>query len=81
MMKKLCEFLLSFDCSESGQNKVDKQEKINALEKEITLHLNTVQELKAIHDYQTSDLEKKIAALEVENISLKKNLKSKEEKC
>ena len=72
MIKKLCDYFKTFDCSEDGNIKVNQQEKIDSLEKEIIKHINQIQELKAINHYQTADLEKKIVELEAENAEFKK---------
>jgi hypothetical protein len=78
MIKKLCEYLKTFDCSESG---INYREKIESLEKEIIKHINQIQELKAVNHYQTFDLENKIAALIAENTLLKDNSNQKDETC
>lgn len=53
------------------QDGLDANKKIQSLNLQILTLTNQIQELKAINDYQTSDLEKKITELETEHNRLK----------
>ena len=58
------------------QTGLDDNKKIQSLNMQILGLINQIQELKAIYDYQTADLERKIVELETEV----GKLKSKHEK-
>lgn len=57
---------------------LDDNKKILSLNAQIITLVNQVQELKAINDYQTADLERKITELETEVGKLKSKPKKKE---
>jgi hypothetical protein len=57
---------------------LDDNKKILSLNAQILTLINQVQELKAINDYQTADLERKVAELETELFKMKSKPKKKE---
>ena len=60
------------------QQTLDDGKKIQSLNSQILGFVNQIQELKAIHDYQTAVLEKKITELE-EKLALEPEKKPKKE--
>lgn len=58
------------------QSALNDSKKIDTLNSQIIGLLNQVQELKAVNDYQTFELEQKVASLEAEHGKLK-NIKPK----
>lgn len=81
MMSQLCK-LFSFGHAECRKEldrlvaaALEDQKKIKSLNGQICNLVNQVQELKAIHDFQTGQLEKKIAELEETKTKTKRDPK------
>lgn len=53
------------------KNKLDHDKKIQSLNSQVMQLLTQIEELKAINNYQTFELEQKIAALEEERVKIK----------
>jgi hypothetical protein len=84
MISRLCE-VFSFihnDCKSELRQLIqaglDGDKKIQSLNLQILGLINQIQELKAIYDYQTADLERTIAELESELSKTKSKPKKKE---
>ncbi len=72
-MISLCSDISAFfhkECKNELQKVIqaglDDQKKINSLNMQIIGFINRIQELKAINDFQTADLERKVTELEKE---------------
>lgn len=73
MIKWLCSYMFGGHdkCSnEIHRLKSESTERIQSLQDQIIMHLSQIQELKAVNDYQTFQLEQKIKELEIDNNAL-----------
>jgi hypothetical protein len=57
---------------------LDDNKKIQSLNAQVLTLVNQVQELKAVNEYQTADLEREVAELETELFKMKSKPKKKE---
>lgn len=70
MISKLCDFFpfshrkCRLQLSSISGMRIDDQLRIKSLNMQITSLVNQIQELKAVHDYQTAQLENNIVELE-----------------